>query len=103
MPLVGLGGYILTRHGHQETVPSPRIQPPPSGEFIRIKISTSYNKISGKLFLNYDGRCSYDGIKIRLDAYVKQTATELDLFKQCPIETTLPCKFMSSIFFFVRK
>lgn len=100
MPLVGLGGYILkSRHGAQQSQPS--LQPEIFGEFTKIKISTSYDKISGKLFLNYDTHLySYEGIKIRLNLHLKPivaerlnaTCNEMDLFEHCPIETTLPGK-----------
>lgn len=97
MPVPGIGGYVL-RQRNQEPQPPPKI----SGEFIRIQISTSHDKISGNLFLNYDTiRYYYDGIKIRLNVHLKPivadrvsaTNSDMDLFYSCPIEAILPGKF----------
>ncbi|XP_037037772.1 uncharacterized protein LOC119075438 [Bradysia coprophila] len=97
MPLVGLGGYMLSRHGGSE--PSPIAPPELCGEFMKLKISSACDRISGKLFLNFNlHRCSYDGIKIRLNLHLKPVITdrvnavggETDLFEHCPIETSLP-------------
>lgn len=99
MPLVGLGGYMLSRHGHME--PQEPSTPKLFGEFIKLKISPSCDKISGRLFLNYDThRCAYDGIKIRLNVHLKPIVTdrvnapvsENDLFEHSPIETNVPGK-----------
>lgn len=101
MPLVGLGGYVL--RSRQE--PHPPISPELCGEFNKIKISTSYDKITGILFLNYDTTRTthYDGIKIRLNSHLKPIVAEranasgsdeLDLFENCPIETTLTSKLI---------
>lgn len=103
MPLVGLGGYVL--RSRQE--PQPFISPEISGEFRKIKISPSYDKITGILFLNHDTSriTPYDGIKIRLNSHLKPIVAEranaagsgeLDLFDHNPIETTLPSKLIFS-------
>lgn len=101
MPLVGLGGYLLSRHNpHLPTAPEV------TGEFIKIKISTSCDRITGRLFLNFGThRCCYDGIKVRLDLHLKPIATErvnatcseMDLFEHYPIETTFPSKLILSV------
>lgn len=92
---------MLSRHSHN--APQPLMSPEVCGEFVKIKISSSYDKITGRLFLNYDTRrCTYDGIKIRLNSHLKPivaerltaTCNEMDLFEHCPIETTLPGEFM---------
>lgn len=104
MPLVGLGGYMLSRHGSQE--PSPIAPPELCGEFMKLKISSACDRISGKLFLNFSlNRCSYDGIKIRLSLHLKPVATdrvnaaggEVDLLEHCPIETSLPGKLIMAM------
>lgn len=96
MPLVGLGGYVLSKHSHHKPV-----QTTVTGEFFKIKISTSYDKINGRIFLSFDTYpISYDGIKVRLNVQLKSQTTErgnavyndIDLFEHCPIETILPCK-----------
>lgn len=98
MPLVGLGGYVLSRRGHQEPEP---VVLEVRGEFIKLKISYACDRISGRLFINYDTRrCSYEGIKIRLNLHLKPVVTdrgvmggEIDLLEHQPIETNLPGKW----------
>lgn len=102
MPVPGIGGYVLRNQRNQEPQPPAKIR----GEFMRIQISTSYDKISGNLFLNYDTiRYYYDGIKIRLNLHLKpivadrvgatsSSSSDMDLFDHCPIEAILPSKFI---------
>ncbi len=87
---------MLNRHNHD---PQPVTAPEVCGQFVKLKISTSCDRISGKLFLNYEThRCSYDGIKIRLNLQLKPivtdrantVCTEMDMLDHCPIEANLP-------------
>ncbi|KAJ6641880.1 hypothetical protein Bhyg_06825 [Pseudolycoriella hygida] len=96
MPLVGLGGYMLNKHNGPPQTPPARI----TGEFRKIKILPSHNRITGLLFLHYNAtygnKISYDGIKISMlfkpMAQGMNTASNAtQALEYCPLETKLPC------------
>lgn len=100
MHRVGVGGCVLP--GRPKSGPPKPIQTVVqtaiAGQFLNVKISSTYDKIRGRLCLQFDPyHISYYAIKIRLNLHLKTEAAEgwndvpndVDLFERCPIETTL--------------